>query len=128
MFLSIIIFIVSIIPAVLVFILLKKRKSDDAMYKKSCNSALVRGLVSVLPILVVSATLHLLNNLIRVTLLRDMNILIYRSLYTFIVLAFAEEIVKYGVFKLLLRKKYYAYTWADVTAWGLCSVAWQISL
>lgn len=116
MFLSIIIFIVSIIPAVLVFILLKKRKSDDAMYKKSCNSALIRGLVSVLPILAVSATLHLLNNLIRVTLLRDMNILIYRALYTFIVLAFAEEIVKYGVFKLLLRKKYYAYTWADVTA------------
>ena len=41
---------------------------------------------------------------------------VYKAIYNFVVLALAEELVKYIAFRLLLKKKLYAYTWADVVA------------
>lgn len=116
MLISILIFIASIIPSVLIIVFLMKRRKDDELYKKSCKSALIRGLICVLPILAVSAILYVLNGVLRVTILRDVNILVYRALYTFIVLAFAEELVKYIEFRLVLKKRFNAYSWADVVA------------
>lgn len=63
-----------------------------------------------LPILAVSGTLNILNNVLRNFVFKDINVLIYKFLYSFIVLAFAEELVKYLVFRFLLKKKYSAYT------------------
>ncbi len=116
MLLSILFFILSIIPSVLVFILLRNRHKDDLVYKKNCSSAFIRGVISALPIIALSAVLFLMNAVLRLTLLKDVNILVYKGIYAFVVLAFAEEIIKYAMFRLLLKKKNYAYTWADITA------------
>ncbi len=116
MIVSILIFLASIVPGVLIIVWMWKRNQTDALYKKSCKSALIRGLISVLPILGVSAVFYILNRILRLTLLKDANVLVYQALYTFIVLAFAEELVKYLCFRFLLKKRYNAYSWADVVA------------
>lgn len=115
MLITILIFLASIIPSVLVIVLLTKRKPDPG-YKKACHSALFRGLISVLPILGASAILYLLNASIRALFRDEMSMVIYYAVYTFVVLAGVEETVKYVVFRLLLKKQFYACTWADVVA------------
>lgn len=116
MLLTIVIFLISIVPSILLFILLRKRNPENELYKKSCNSSLIRGFVAVLPIVVLSALLFLLNVLLKMSVMMNVNILVYKAIYNFIVLALAEELVKYFAFRLLLKKKLYAYTWADVVA------------
>ena len=113
---SLLIFIVSIIPGVLIILWLMRRRKEDEPYKKSCRSALVRGLIAVLPIVGASAVFFLVTGVLKLTVLRNVPVLIHRAIYTFIVLAFAEELVKYLAFRLLLKKNYNDYTWADVTA------------
>lgn len=112
----ILIFLVTLIPSVLVIVLLSRRRKDEPLYKKGCRFALFGGLISVLPILVVSTVLFFTNRLLKATVLKGISDLAYDAIYTFVVLAFAEELVKFVVFRLLLKKKYYDYTWADVTA------------
>lgn len=114
--LSIIIFLLSIVPSVLIFVWLRNRHKDDLLYRKSCGYAFISGLISVLPILILSAVLFVLNAVLKLTLLKDVNILVYKAIYTFVVLAFAEEIIKYSVFRFVLKRKKYAYSWADITA------------
>ena len=116
MLLSIIIFLLSIVPSVLVFILLRNRHKGDTLYRKSCSYAFISGLISVLPILILSAVLFIMNAALKLTLLKDANILVYKAIYKFIVLAFAEEFIKYLVFRFVLKRKKYSYSWADVTA------------
>ena len=117
MLVSVLIFFASIVPAVLIILWLTNRRKEDVSYKKSCKSALFRGALSVLPILAVSGLLFLITGTLRLTLLRDAHILIYRAIYTFIVLAFAEELVKFLALRLLLKKKYNDYSWADIVAY-----------
>ena len=116
MWLSILFFMLSIIPSVLVIIWMMKRNKEDINYKVSCKSALIRGLVCVLPILAFSAVLYILSRILKATALQSANILIYKAVYTFIVLAFAEEFVKFFAFKRLLKKQLSVYSWADVVA------------
>ena len=116
MLLSILAFLFSIIPSVLIFVLLRRRHKDDTVYKKKCNSALFRGLISVFPIIGISGILFILNNVLKLTLFQNINVLVYKAIYTFIVLALSEEIVKYFAFRLLLKKRDYAYSWADIVA------------
>ena len=116
MILSILFFLLSIIPSVLIFILLRNRRKDDTLYRKSCNSSFIRGVVSVLPVIGLSLVLYILNAVIRFAAAGRIDTLVYKAIYTFVVLALAEEIVKYVAFRLQLKKKFYAYTWADVVA------------
>lgn len=116
MLVMILFFLASLVPSVLIIVLLSRRRKDEPLYKKACHSALFRGLISVLPILGVSTVLYIMNRLLKTTILKDISDLAYDAIYTFVVLAFAEEAVKFFVFRLLLKKKSYNYTWADVTA------------
>ena len=116
MLINILIFILSIIPSVLIVFFLRKRRREDPLYVKSCRSALIRGVVSVLPILGVSGILYVVYVVLGVTVLKDIPILFLKAFYTFIVLAFAEELVKFLVFQGVLKKKLTAYSWADITA------------
>jgi len=102
--------------SVLIFIWLRNRHKEDAIYRQNCSYAFKRGLISVLPILALSAGLYFLGKVLKATLLQNAHPLVYKAIYTFIVLAFAEEIVKYITLKKVLKKKPYAYSWADVTA------------
>ncbi len=115
MLINFLILLVSLVPSVLIVLWMTRRKNDP-LYKKSCHSAILRGAISVLPILALSGTLFLLNGAIRLTLLKDVDVLLYKAVYTFVVLAFAEELIKFLAFRLLLKKKFCAYSWADVTA------------
>lgn len=116
MLLSILFFLLSIIPSVLIFIWLKNRQKDNILYRKKCTYSFVSGLISVLPIIFLSAILFVLSRVLKAALLKNVNALAYQAIYTFIVLAFAEEIIKYLAFRFVLKKKTYAYSWADVTA------------
>ena len=110
------IFLLSIIPSLLIIIKLRNRRKDDALYVKSCNSAIKSGFFSILPVIGVSAVFALAVRLLKLTLLKNANYFINEAIYTFIVLALAEELVKFQCLRVLLKKRYNEYTWADVVA------------
>lgn len=113
MLINIIVFLLSIVPTVLIFLWLRNRKKDDREYGKCANSAFIRGLISTFPIVGVSLFLYII---LRLTHLEDNNVLLYNVLYKVVVLALSEELVKFFAFRGLLKKKSYEYTWADVAA------------
>ena len=117
MLLSILIFLLSIVPSVLIFILLRNRQKDNILYRKKCTYSFVSGLISVLPIILLSMILlYALNSVSKLALFRDVNVLVYQAIYKFFVLAFAEEIIKYLALRFVLKRKPYAYSWADIVA------------
>lgn len=104
-------FIVSLIPAIALFLWMRKQQADDIVYKKNCNKALVYGLVCVLPVLLCSATLHIIGN---VSGLRDIGGITYAAYYTIGVLAFSEELVKYLALRMLLKRISGVFSWLNV--------------
>lgn len=103
---------VSLAPAILLYRWLRNRVKDEEAYKKLCSSTLKRGILSIFPILLLSAVIQIIIRLIGI---KDSNPLLYAALYTFIVLALAEEIVKYLAFRRTLMKTDYKPSWLDVT-------------
>jgi len=67
------IFLLSIIPSLLIIIKLRNRRKDDALYVKSCNSAIKSGFFSILPVIGVSAVFALAVRLLKLTLLKNAN-------------------------------------------------------
>ena len=121
MLLSILFFVLSIVPSVLIFIWLRNRQKDHILYRKKCTYSFVSGLISVLPIILLSAILYILIRVLNAVLLKDINVLVYQAIYKFIVLAFAEEITKFFAFRFVLKRNVlkrnpYAYSWADIVA------------
>lgn len=116
MIISILIFLLSIIPSVMIMLKLRNRRMDDELYIKSCNSAIKSGFFSVIPIIGVSAVFEIVTRLLALTLLKNAGVLVNEAIHTFIVLALAEEIVKFQCLRILLKKRYNEYTWADVVA------------
>ena len=112
MILLILAIIVSFIPAIALYRWLKNRIKEEEAYQSLCSSALKRGILSIFPILLVSAIFQIV---IRLTGIKDANPLLYQALYNFIVLAFAEELVKYLAFRRTLKKTDYMVSWLDVT-------------
>ena len=114
--LSILAFFISLVPSILIIVWMFKRQKDDLTYKKACKSALIRGFLSVLPILLISGVLYLITKVFKWTGIADMYPLLYAAIYNFIVLAFAEELVKFFSLRFLLKKKPGNYSWADIVA------------
>ena len=116
MWLSILIFILSVIPSSLIIVwMFKRRGNDDLSYKQTSKRALWRGLLSVLPILLLSGVLYILNTVLKLTVFKGIPVLAYQAVYKFVVLAFAEEIIKYLMLRRTLKKSD-GYSWADVVA------------
>ncbi len=65
------------------------------------------------PVLLLSAVLQII---IRLTGVKDTNLLLYEALHNFLVLALSEETVKYLMFRRTLKKTDYRVSWLDVTA------------
>lgn len=116
MILLIISIIVSIVPTILIVILLKKRK-DDVQYKKLCNGATIRGAIGGLPVIAMSGALYFLLFLLKKLVFPDINVLLDKAIYAFIVLAFVEELVKFLMLSGLLKKEQDNRTWTDVVAY-----------
>ncbi len=102
----------SLMPCILLFLYLRRQKKDEPLYKKLCNKALLRGVISVIPIAVLSC---IFNIVIKAAVAKNDNAILYSFLYTVVVLAFVEELVKFFSTKKFIKKNDYAYSWVDVT-------------
>lgn len=105
--------IISFVPCIALYLWLRKLHGSDAVYRKLCSTAFVRGILSVFLIVLLSALSHILVGFLGI---RDRYPLLYEAFYTFIVLALVEEIVKFRVSRKVLRQTDYPYSWVDVTA------------
>ena len=103
--------VVSLLPSILIYRWLLKVK-DDEKFKKICKNAFMKGILSAFPILLTSFLFTLIGGILGV---KKLHPLLYQAFHTFIVLALAEEYVKFKVFKKVLKKNTYDYSWYDVT-------------
>ena len=103
-------YLLSLATAAALFYWLRSLRKDDA-YRKLCNKALQKGAVCSFVIIAVSGALSVA---LRLTGLREVNPLLYRALHTFVVLALAEEAVKFLTSRRVLTKTAYPFSWMDV--------------
>ena len=102
--------IVSTVPSILLYRWIKNYKDNDN-YKDLCKRALKLGLFAVIPICFASLIFFIIG---KVSHLEKINIILYQAYYTIIVLAFAEELVKYLCFKKVLKDTKYKYNYFDI--------------
>ena len=110
-------FLVSIIPAAGAFYWfrenMRKGQPIEPEYKRLCNSAIIRGLVSAAPIILVSFLINIIENFMPG--LSSLPPAPKQFFHDMFVLAFAEELVKYLMFRGLMKKNPdYPYGWLDV--------------
>ena len=106
-------FFVSLIPTLAVFWWVRSLRKGDAAYRKLCDKMFRDGVFSAFPVIAVSGTLSLLLHL---TGLKGTHALLYEALHSLIVLALAEEMVKFLTFRRTLGKYDYPYSSLDMTA------------
>ncbi len=106
----VIVFLVSLIPAVVLYFWMKNRVKDDPEYRNTCRKALIKGLQSTLITVPMSFAL----NLLAAAVIKDHQSLLYVFVYNFFVLAFSEEFSK--MFMMLkLKKKSRPWSWMETT-------------
>ena len=103
--------IVSLTPSIILYKWIQKKIKDEKS-KEICKKAFVRGVIAVFLIILTSGILAIIG---RIMGLQEINPLTYRVYYTFIVLAFAEELVKFLTFKRVLKNNQYDYSWFSLT-------------
>ena len=108
-------FIVSMIPAVLLFFWLKDkvRKPEDENYKKNCVNAMLNGFLSVLLVILFSGVLSISANLLG---FKDGSSIWATMFHDFIAIAFSEELAKTLMFRKTLKNSEFPYTWQDMAA------------
>ena len=97
-------------PSLAMYFWLRGYGNRDPAFKQTCGKALVAGLLATFPIVLFSGVLYLL---LRASGL-SAHPLLYQAVYTFIVLAFSEELMKYLAFRRFLNKTAYAYSWLEL--------------
>lgn len=108
-------FAVSLAPSLAAYFFLKNRmhegREDEPAYKEACKGAFKKGALTCLPIFFVSLAFNIIER--RIVFL-DENEVIRAAFHTFIVLALAEELVKYYMFRRHLKGLDYEYSWLDM--------------
>ena len=104
MILYLLVAVISLLPTLGVFWWMRNKMGD----KDLCDRAFRYGLLTILPVLVLSGVSSLL---VRFTGLEQTNPLLYQALHKFIVLALAEEVAKYGMFRYFLQKTGHTRSW-----------------
>lgn len=102
---------VSVIPSVLVYRWIKNK--GDKGYQELCRFSIRKGMVSILPVTLVSAGFAIVG-VIGKLLIPNINPILYKAYYNIIALAFSEELVKFLYFKKVLKETSYKYSWFDV--------------
>ena len=102
----------SFIPSLALYFWLRNSIKNDKAYQKLCGNALIKGILCAFLIVLISGICYIL---LRLTRLHEHNPLLYKMIYTFIVLALAEETVKFLTFHKVLKKTDYPCSWLDVT-------------
>ena len=108
-------FLVSLIPSIALFFVLRNIKKEDEEYKKICNTSFIKGVLSVFPVILLSAAFAIFE---AVTHIKDANIVLASLFHKFIVLALAEEIVKFLTAKHVWKNNPYNYSWLDIIVTG----------
>ncbi len=103
---------VSLIPslALIYWLTYKMRKPESEEYKLTCKKALRNGFLSTVFVVLLSGTLAILLSLLG---FKDGTSFLSSLLHDFIVLAFAEELMKSLMFVMTLKKADYPSTWLD---------------
>ena len=105
-------FLVSLLPYIALYRWLQKARKEDPEYRRLCRRALGHGVLSVVAVVLPSGISSLV---LRLTGVQKTSPLLYEALYTFIVLAFMEELVKLLFFRRILRRNAYAYPPLDTS-------------
>ena len=103
--------IASFFPCAALYFWQRNGIKKDKAWQKLCDRTLWKGVLSVFPIVLLSGICFFSLKLIKI---QETHPLLYEMLYTFIVLALAEEIVKYRTFKSVLQKTDYPCSWLDI--------------
>lgn len=103
--------IVSIIPCVIFYKWLKKVFNEDK-YKELCKKSLYKGIFAVLPIVLTSAIFFIIGKIMHYFYPNE---LVYQIYYKVIVLAFSEELIKFILFKRLIKNNDYKYSIFNLT-------------
>lgn len=108
----ILIFILSFVPAIAIYLWLRKRKQEDTEYRRICSQALKRGLFQSTAVVFVVATLfYIIQKIMALLGCSPVICAIYHNVVMF---AFTEEMVKYCVLERLIKKNPYPYSWLDI--------------
>ena len=106
-------FVLSLLPPLLIFFWLRKRKGDDKEYRTLCNKAFGRGALwcpaCLLVLIIVGYGIEL--GMIKL----NVNSIIVALYHNFIVAALLEELIKYAGLKRFMKKHPYAYSRLDIT-------------
>lgn len=103
-------FIVSLIPAFFLYRWLKGQKDMPDGYADRCKRSLIGGMVCTLPVIGMSFALRIIGNLLH---FKDGNPVFYQAYYTFFVLAFSEELMKFLALKRVIKNC--RCSWLEVT-------------
>ena len=109
--LLILIFLASLIPVIVLYFWLRNLKNMPEGHKETSAEALKKGALSCIPVVFLSL---LTNIALKLTKLDQINPLLYRALYDFLVLALVEETVKYTVFRKVIRNKQHSWLTAII--------------
>ena len=108
----ILIYILSLLPSVLIFLWLRKINAEDTEYRIICNRALKRGLfLCAALVLLFSSIFYIIEKIMGLLGAGPVILGIYHDL---ILTALVEELVKYRVLKGLIKKNPYHYSWIDI--------------
>ena len=95
-------FIASLIPTVILFLWLRGQEEMLPGYRETCKKALIAGILCILAVVPMSAALHLLGIL---THMKSITPIFFQWYYTFFVLAFAEELMKFLAMRRVTRDR-----------------------
>ena len=96
----IIAFLVSLIPAFVLYFWLKKQQGMPEGYPDRCRQALLKGMFAVLPVMGASFAFSLAGRLL---FSGHTDTVLYQAYYKFIAIAFAEELVKFLMMRRVTR-------------------------
>ena len=106
--------IVSFIPSIAIFLWMANIRKDDADYRKTCWTALFKGITRVGSVLLLSAAFRIVRRLLGLSEKGE----IWAELFTaFIIHSLAEETVKYLVARKIIKEREDTVSWLDIMAW-----------
>lgn len=109
-------YLASQIPALLLYLWLKRQKNMPDGYAGRCKKALINGMLCTFPVILMSFILSTLGRLLHFSAAGPV---IYRAYYTFFVLALSEELMKFLAMKKVIKGL--RCSWLEVTIYMMLS-------
>ncbi len=114
---NIILYPISIVPALLLYLWIRKKGFSDEEHRTLAGKALINGFKAILPVLLAGVPLLILGCVLN---LRDGERIAGSFYYTFFILALNEEISKAYLLECLLKKNKTDYSWMHIILYMVC--------